>query len=141
MTRFGTSTSFLAERAMGAVIAGAVRLGLMSAVLGLCFPLMASWALPVPAVGVDPSVRQAFTFMGAAIGVFLLSWVVPAFGASLFEGGPVLTGQGLITGIAGGVGHGAAMASGVGGLVVGAADIAIKGTSKLVNSAQGEKHG
>jgi type IV secretion system protein TrbL len=127
-----SGTSFLAERSMGAVIAGAVRLGMMATVLGIAFPLMSSWALPVPDLGTDPSVRQAFTFTGAAIGVFLLSWIAPAFGASLFEGGPVFTAQGLVTGVGGGVAYGA-------GFVTGAADLAIKGTSKLVTSAKGEK--
>jgi type IV secretion system protein TrbL len=134
-------TGFLAERSMGAVIAGAVRLGMMATILGISFPLMSAWALPTPTLGVDPSVRQAFTFAGAAIGVFLLNWVAPAFGASLFEGGPVLSGQGLLTGMAGVGARGAAMASGTAGLITGAADVAIKGTSKLVNSAKGEKHG
>jgi type IV secretion system protein TrbL len=131
-----TGTSFLAERSIGAIIAGAVRLGMMAMVLGITFPLLAGWRLPMPVIGLDPNPRQAFTLLAAAVGVFLLSWIVPASGASIFEGGPVLTGQGLLTGIGGGISRGVAAASGVGGVVTGAADM-VKGSSTLVNSTKG----
>ena len=124
-------TSFLAERATGAVISGGVRLGMMATILGICFPLMQAWALPTPAIGVDPSVRQAFIFAGAAAGVFLLNWIAPSFGASLFEGGPAFSGQGLITGISRPIPI-------VGNMIRGAADM-IQGHSKLATAAQGAR--
>jgi type IV secretion system protein TrbL len=133
-----TGTSFLAERAMGGVISGAVRLGMLAMILGITFPLTQTWVLPAPTIGVDPNLRQAYILMGASVGVFLLSWIAPAMGAALFEGGPVLSGQSLVTGIGSGA---TSLAGGGSRVVTGAADLAIRGTSKLANSSRGEKHG
>jgi type IV secretory pathway TrbL component len=120
-----TSMSFLAERAIGSVISSAVRLGMMAAVVGTAFPIISVWAMPNPASGLDPTMRQAFTFTAAAVGVFLLTWIIPAWSASLFEGGAVLTGQGLVTGV------GSAAVS----VIRGAQDVAAKGSSSLLKQA------
>jgi len=120
-----TGTAFLAERAIGAVISSAVRVGMMAAVVGIVFPIMKAWALPDPALGVDPTTRQAFIIAGAAVGAFALTWVVPSWSASLFEGGAVLTGQNLVMGVTR-----PAM-----NLITGSADLVGQATSSLLKRA------
>jgi type IV secretion system protein TrbL len=119
-----TGTNFLAERALGGVIASAIRMGLVAACVSLAAPIVQRFVLPDPNAGIDPSMRQAFMLAGATWAMFLISVVVPSIGATLFEGGPILSGWGLL----GGGYRGAAATSRV---AFGTADMIVTGISNL----------
>jgi type IV secretory pathway TrbL component len=119
-----TGTNFLAERALGGVISSSIRMGLVAACVSLAYPIVQFFILPDPNAGIDPSMRQAFMLMAAVWAMFLISLVVPSIGATLFEGGPVLSGWGLI---GGGLRAGATTSR----VVFGTADMIVTGISNL----------
>jgi len=119
-----TGTSFLAERSFGGVIAASIRMGLVAACVSLAYPIVQFFVLPDPNAGIDPSMRQAYTLAAATWGMFLVSLVVPSIGATMFEGGPILSAWGLL----GGGLRGAAASSRV---AFGTADMIITGISNL----------
>jgi type IV secretion system protein TrbL len=119
-----TGTSFLAERSFGGVIAASIRMGLVAACVSMAYPIVQAFVLPDPNAGIDPSMRQAFVLAAVTWAMFLISIVVPSIGATLFEGGPILSGWGLV----GGGFRGAAMSSRI---AFGTADMIIRGASNL----------
>jgi hypothetical protein len=122
-----TGTSFLAERSFGGVIASSIRMGLVAACVSMAYPIVEVFILPDPNAGIDPSMRQAFILAAATWAMFLISLVVPSIGATLFEGGPILSGWSLV----GGGFRGAAAGSRI---AFGTADMIITGASNLAKS-------
>ena len=101
--------AFLAEKAIGAVIANGVRLFILSYITGVAQPVFTRLTMPV-----DPTMDQATAFALAVGFQLILAWKGPSLANALLAGAVSLTGQdALRTAIATGAQAGA-MATGAG---------------------------
>lgn len=87
-------TSFLAERAIGAIFASAIKMGVLAFILAAALPVLQ--AIAPPAAGAI-TVGMAFNLVGATFLLAILAWNAPGMAAGLMGGSPSLH-AGHITG-------------------------------------------
>src|SRR5208283_3172428 len=78
-------TSFLGEKAIGAVISFGIKLMVLSFIASAAIPLIATWALPNP-----PLVEDCFHLLLGSLAIAMLAWHVPNLAAGLLSGYPSL---------------------------------------------------
>ena len=120
---FGSNkhTSFIAEKALGAIISYGVKLLVLSCVLGISFPIMYAW---IGTLNETPTFPMLYGVMCASGIIAFLSWHAPAMAAGLMSGSPTLT-AGTVAG--------SAMAAGA--AVVGAGMAVASGGAALAGTA------
>lgn len=125
---FGVSkhTAFLAEKAMGAVIAQSVKLMVLAFILSVVHPILVALTMPA-----DPSLQLAYTLVLTALAIAILAVHAPAIAGGLLSGSPSLN-AGSAAGVA--VGAGAAMA-GAGMAGIAAKNTAAAGAGKTIQAA------
>lgn len=111
-------TSFLGEKALGAIAAAGVKIMVLTFILSAALPIMQGVALPP-----NPTAQQCLNLFGACLCVVFLCWQAPSLAAGLMSGSPVLSG-GAVAGTA---------VSGLSAVALGAA--AMKGAQGPVASA------
>lgn len=80
-------TSFLAEKAIGAVISFGIKIMTLSFILSAALPLLKTWALPAG----DPGADDLMRLLGGAFAIALLCWQAPSLAAGLMAGSPSLS--------------------------------------------------
>ncbi|HET9831192.1 MAG TPA: P-type conjugative transfer protein TrbL [Vicinamibacterales bacterium] len=116
-------TSFLAEKAFGAVLAHGIKLMVLAFVIAIAQPVLQQITVPA-----DFSMRDAWCTLLAAMTICFLAWHAPGVAAGLLAGSPSLsaghatgaaleTGGAVVLGAAGIAAAGRAAASGVGATV------------------------
>ena len=115
-------TSFLAEKAIGGVIAYGVKLMVMSCLVAIIPDVLNSYA-PLMEMNPDNALTVMVSLVTVAILLAFLAWQAPALAASVMTGGPSLT-----AGSAAGFGAGVAM------VAAGAGMAASKGASAIAGS-------
>lgn len=115
-------TSFLAEKAIGGVIAYGVKLMVMSCLVAIIPDVLNSYA-PLMDMNPDNALTVMVSLVTVAILLAFLAWQAPALAASVMTGGPSLT-----AGSAAGFGAGVAM------VAAGAGMAASKGASAIAGS-------
>lgn len=130
-------TSFVAEKAIGAVISFGTKLMVLSAILGLSYPLMKASMYQFDG---NPTWDG---ILGALVGpwaVTFLAWQAPSMAAGIMTGAPSLS-AGTVAGaaMAGAAGGaaGATMLSGITHATGAAAGAGLKGASSLAGAAVG----
>jgi type IV secretion system protein TrbL len=119
-------TAFLAEKAIGAVIAQGVKLMVLAFILSVVHPLLVSMTLPA-----DPSLKLAYELVLAALAIAFLAVHAPALAGGLLSGSPSLN-----AGSAAGVAIGAAAGfAGVGIAGIAAKNAAASGAGKTIQAA------
>lgn len=117
-----TKTAFLAERALGHVVASGVKVMVLAVIVGIGASFFGDFT---NALQGTVTLAQAMSLVLASIALFGLGIFGPGIGAGLVSGGPQLgagaavsTGSALVSGamLAGGAAWGAARLAGVGGL-------------------------
>jgi type IV secretion system protein TrbL len=78
-------TAFLAEKAFGAIISFGVKLMVLAFIMSAATPVMTAITLPV-----DPTLKQAYCTLLAALLLAILAWKAPDVAAGLMSGGPTL---------------------------------------------------
>ena len=148
-------TSFMAEKAMGAVISYGTKLMVLGALYGLSSSIFNSMSVSLSS---EPDPASVLGAMVAPFALSLLSWQAPAMAAGLMTGAPSLTagtaiggamagaagvaaGMGAASGLAGGAAAGAgsatrAAASAFGAAAAGASGIGLD-TSPAAGAAKG----
>lgn len=81
-------TSFVAEKAIGAVISYGTKLMMLGAVYGLCSGVINSLT---PAFDGNPDLKTVFGLMLGPFALGLLTWQAPGMAAGLMNGAPSLT--------------------------------------------------
>lgn len=112
-------TSFLAEKAIGGVIAYGVKLMVMSCLVAIMPDVLNSYA-PLMEVNPDNALTVMVALVAVAVLLAFLAWQAPALAASVMTGGPSLT-AGIAAGFSAGialVGAGATMAAAKGASAV-----------------------
>lgn len=130
-------TSFVAEKAIGAVISFGTKLMVLSAILGLSYPLMESSMYQFDG---NPTWDG---ILGASVGPWaltFLAWQAPSMAAGIMTGAPSLS-AGTVAGaaMAGAAGGaaGSTMASGIAHATGAAAGAGLRGASSLAGAAVG----
>lgn len=113
-------TSFLGEKALGAIVAAGVKVMVLAFILAAALPIMSGFALPA-----NPTLQQGMNLFGGCLCVVFLCWNAPSLAAGLMSGSPVLSGGSVA---------GAAM-SGLSAVALGAATV--RAGSQGVQSALG----
>lgn len=118
-------TSFLGEKAIGAVISQGVKLMVLAFVMGIISPILASMAIPADGLGLN----EIFSLVFMCLFFVMIVWQAPAIAAGLMSGAPTLN-------------AGTAVASaGAGGAAIGAAAMTASsgagGAMKAATSASG----
>ena len=112
-------TSFLAEKAIGGVIAYGVKLMVMSCLVSIMPDVLNSYA-PLMEVNPDNALTVMVALVAVSVLLAFLAWQAPALAASVMTGGPSLT-AGSVAGFGAGialVGAGATMAAAKGASAV-----------------------
>ncbi len=118
-----TKTAFLAERALGHVVASGVKVMVLAVIVGIGASFFGDFT---NALQGTVTLAQSMSLVLASIALFGLGIFGPGIGAGLVSGGPQLgagaavgTGSALVSGamLAGGAAWGAARLAGVGGLI------------------------
>lgn len=122
-------TSFLAEKAIGGVIAYGVKLMVMSCLVAIIPDVLNSYA-PLMEMNPDNALTVMVSLVTVAILLAFLAWQAPALAASVMTGGPSLT-----AGSAAGFGAGVAM------VAAGAGMAASKGASAIAGSGSSGSSG
>ena len=122
-------TSFLAEKAIGGVIAYGVKLMVMSCLVAIIPDVLNSYA-PLMDMNPDNALTVMVSLVTVAILLAFLAWQAPALAASVMTGGPSLT-----AGSAAGFGAGVAM------VAAGAGMAASKGASAIAGSGSSGSSG
>ncbi len=112
-------TSFLAEKAIGGVIAYGVKLMVMSCLVAIMPDVLNSYA-PLMAMNPDNALTVMVALVAVSVLLAFLAWQAPALAASVMTGGPSLT-----AGSAAGFGAGVAL------VAAGATMAAAKGVSAV----------
>ena len=120
---FGSNkhTSFIAEKALGAIISYGVKLLVLSCVLGISLPIMYAW---IGTLNETPTFPMLYGVMCASGIIAFLAWHAPGMAAGLMSGSPTLT-TGTVAG--------SAMAAGA--AVVGAGMAVASGGASLAGTA------
>ena len=116
-------TSFLAEKAIGGVIAYGVKLMAMSCLVAIMPDVLNSYA-PLMAMNPDNALTVMVALVAVSVLLAFLAWQAPALAASVMTGGPSLT-----AGSAAGFGAGVAL------VAAGATMAAAKGVSAVAGMA------
>ena len=116
-------TSFLAEKAIGGVIAYGVKLMVMSCLVAIMPDVLNSYA-PLMAMNPDNALTVMVALVAVSVLLAFLAWQAPALAASVMTGGPSLT-----AGSAAGFGAGVAL------VAAGATMAAAKGVSAVAGMA------
>ena len=127
-------TAFMAEKAIGVIIAFAVKLMVLAFIVSVAQPTIAALALPV-----DPSYRQVFGLLLGSLALAFLAWQVPAVAAGLLMGSPSLTAGSAAMSVAGmaiGGVIGAQVVSHVGRAAGGAGLSALRAASHTLGAAR-----
>ena len=82
------NTKFMGEKAIGAVVATAVKLMVLSVVLSAIVPAMTDLLLPP-----DPKNRQLWGAVGTMLLMALLGWLAPGMASGLLAGSPSIGGS------------------------------------------------
>lgn len=117
-------TSFLAEKAIGGVIAYGVKLMVMSCLVAIMPDVLNSYA-PLMTMNPDNALTVMVALVAVAVLLVFLAWQAPALAASVMTGGPSLT-----AGSAAGFGAGIALVG------AGATLAAAKGASAVAGMAK-----
>lgn len=117
-------TSFLAEKAIGGVIAYGVKLMVMSCLVAIMPDVLNSYA-PLMDVNPDNALTVMVALVAVSVLLVFLAWQAPALAASVMTGGPSLT-----AGSAAGFGAGIALVG------AGATMAAAKGASAVAGMAK-----
>ncbi|MBQ1856525.1 MAG: P-type conjugative transfer protein TrbL [Anaerovibrio sp.] len=117
-------TSFLAEKAIGGVIAYGVKLMVMSCLVAIMPDVLNSYA-PLMAMNPDNALTVMVALVAVSVLLAFLAWQAPALAASVMTGGPSLT-----AGSAAGFGAGIALVG------AGATMAAAKGASAVAGMAK-----
>jgi type IV secretion system protein TrbL len=132
-------TSFLGEKAIGAVISQGVKLMVLAFVMGIISPILSSMPIPKDGMGLN----EIFSLVFMCLFFVMIVWQAPAIAAGLMSGAPTLNaGTAVASAGAGGAAIGAAAmtassgaggamkaatsASGIAGTTVGAASSAYR---------------
>lgn len=101
-------TSFLGEKAIGALISFGIKLMVLAFVASVAIPLVKQWSIPE-----NPSYEQMFCLLLGSLAITFLAWQAPSMAAGLLSGHPTLTaGSAAGFAIAGGaVAYGASTSS------------------------------
>lgn len=83
-----SNTKFMGEKAIGAVVATAVKLMVLSVVLSAIVPAMTDQVLPP-----DPKNRQLWVAIGTMLLMSLLAWLAPGMASGLLAGSPSIGGS------------------------------------------------
>ena len=98
-----SSTKFLAEKAIGAVVAAGIKLMVLSFITSAVLPIVVATRFSGPEFGLNELWAMLLTLGGVTV----LSWKAPAMAAALMAGSPSLgvtdVAQGTMTGVAAGV--------------------------------------
>ena len=94
-------TSFLAEKAIGGVIAYGVKLMVMACILGIITPIVEAWT--ITPLTPENALTCLIGMAAAPILLAILSWVTPGMAAGMMTGGPSLS-AGTAMGVAAGAG-------------------------------------
>ena len=86
------NTKFMGEKAIGAVVATAVKLMVLSVVLSAIVPVLTSLVIPP-----DPKNQQLWVAIGTMILMSLLAWLAPGMASGLLAGSPSIGGSESIT--------------------------------------------
>lgn len=127
-------TSFVAEKAIGAVISYGTKLMMLGAVYGLSSGIINS--MTVTFVG-EPEPGSVLASMLGPFALCLLCWQAPGMAAGLMTGAPTLSaGTAAGTAVAGfaGASAGGAMGAGVGSMAMGAGNSAAKAAAGLAGA-------
>jgi type IV secretion system protein TrbL len=87
-------TSFLGEKAIGAVLSFGIKLMVLAFIAAVAVPLIKQWSLPV-----DPTFKQALCLFLGSSALTFLAWQAPSVASGLLSGHPTLTG-GSVAGFA-----------------------------------------
>lgn len=129
-------TSFVAEKAIGAVISYGTKLMMLGAVYGLSSGIINSFTIDL--AGGQPEPISVFTSMLGPFALCLLCWQAPGMAAGLMTGAPTLSaGTAMGTAVAGAAGAaaGGAMGAGVGSMAMSAGSGAAKAAAGLAGAA------
>lgn len=129
-------TSFVAEKAIGAVISYGTKLMMLGAVYGLSSGIINSFTIDL--AGGQPEPISVFSSMLGPFALCLLCWQAPGMAAGLMTGAPTLSaGTAMGTAVAGfaGASAGGAMGAGVGSMAMGAGSSAAKAAAGLAGAA------
>lgn len=88
-------TSFLAEKAISALVGFGVRMSVLSMIIGISAPLLESNNLEGTAIS------QIAYFCATTMALAILVWQAPAMAGGLMSGSPMLSGNGLMAGAVG----------------------------------------
>ena len=128
-------TSFVAEKAIGAVISHGTKLMMLGAVYGLSSGIINSMSINL--VG-EPEPGSVLASMLGPFALCLLCWQAPGMAAGLMTGAPTLSaGTAMGTAVAGfaGASAGGTMGAGVGSMAMGAGSSAAKAAAGLAGAA------
>lgn len=128
-------TSFVAEKAIGAVISYGTKLMMLGAVYGLSSGIINSMTVSLNA---EPEPGTVFASMLGPFALCLLCWQAPGMAAGLMNGAPTLSaGTAMGTAVAGAAGAsaGGAMGAGVGSMAMSAGSGAAKAAAGLAGAA------
>ena len=128
-------TSFVAEKAIGAVISYGTKLMMLGAVYGLSSGIINSMSINL--VG-EPEPGSVLASMLGPFALCLLCWQAPGMAAGLMTGAPTLSaGTAMGTAVAGfaGASAGGTMGAGVGSMAMGAGSSAAKAAAGLAGAA------
>lgn len=129
-------TSFVAEKAIGAVISYGTKLMMLGAVYGLSSGIINS--MTVTLTNGEPTPGAVLSSMLGPFALCLLCWQAPGMAAGLMTGAPTLSaGTAMGTAVAGfaGASAGGAMGAGVGSMAMGAGSSAAKAAAGLAGAA------
>lgn len=87
-------TSFLGEKALGAIVAAGVKLMVLSFILSVSIPMVEKWTLPG-----SPTLDNCIAMFISCLCLTFLCWQAPSLAAGLMSGSPVLSG-GAVAGTA-----------------------------------------
>ena len=128
-------TSFVAEKAIGAVISYGTKLMMLGAVYGLSSGIINS--MTVTLTNGEPTPGAVLSSMLGPFALCLLCWQAPGMAAGLMTGAPTLSaGTAAGTAVAGAAGAsaGGAMGAGVGSMAMGAGSSAAKAAAGLAGA-------
>lgn len=128
-------TSFVAEKAIGAVISYGTKLMMLGAVYGLSSGIINTMTVSLSG---EPEPGTVFASMLGPFALCLLCWQAPGMAAGLMTGAPTLSaGTAMGTAVAGAAGAsaGGAMGAGVGSMAMSAGSGAAKAAAGLAGAA------
>lgn len=130
-------TSFLAEKAMGGVIAYGVKLMVMACILGIITPIITAWtSTPLTP---DNALTCIIGMAAAPLLLAFLSWHSPALAASAMTGGPSLSAGSLMqTAVGAGIAAAGAGALASGGVSKAASALGVGGGSSSSGDSGGK---